>query len=62
MMLMPSLGLHPLPTSPIEGEVPLHSYGPIQSQPPAFTSPLMGEAGRGWGREYTSLQPCEVQS
>jgi hypothetical protein len=42
-------GLHPLPTSPIKGEVPLHSFGSIQSQPPADTSPLMGEARRGWG-------------
>ena len=55
-----SVWLHPLPASPIEGEVQLHSFGSVQSQPPAFTSPLMGEDGRGWG-EHTSTQPCEVQ-
>jgi len=34
---------HPLPASPIKGEVPRHSDGPIQFHPPAFTSP-QGEA------------------
>ncbi len=43
------VGLHPLPASPIKGEVSLHSLCSIQSQPPAGTSPLMGEARRGWG-------------
>ena len=43
-----SVGLHPLPTSPIKGEVPLHSFGTTLPQPPAGTSPLMGEARRGW--------------
>ena len=38
---------HPLPPSPIKGEVLLHSFGSIQFQPPAGTSPLMGEARRG---------------
>lgn len=41
--------LPPLPTSPIKGEVSLHSFYSIQSQSPAGTSPLMGEARRGWG-------------
>jgi hypothetical protein len=40
---------HPLPTSPIKGEVQLHSCLSIQSHPPRGTSPLMGEARRGWG-------------
>jgi hypothetical protein len=47
-MRVPCLWPHPLPASPIKGEVPLHSFGSIQPQPPAHTSPLMGEAGRGW--------------
>lgn len=46
---MMRLGSHPLPTSPIKGEVPLHSFCLIQSQSPAGTSPSMGEARRGWG-------------
>ena len=47
-MMVRSSGLHPLPTSPIKGEVSLHSFCSIQSQSPACTSPLMGEARRGW--------------
>ena len=46
-MMVFSAGLHPLPTSPIKGEVSLHSFGTILPQPPAGTSPLMGEARRG---------------
>jgi hypothetical protein len=42
------VGLHPLPTSPIKGEVSLHSFSSIQSRPPAGTSPLMGEVKWGW--------------
>ena len=41
----------PPPTSPIEGEVSLHSLGAIQFNPLNGTSPLMGEAGRGWGSD-----------
>ena len=38
---------HPLPTSPIKGEVlPVWEWH-ISPQPPLGTSPLMGEAGRG---------------
>ena len=48
--------LHPLPTSPIMGEVPLHFFGSIQSQPPHSTSPLMGEVGRGWSHTCGDLQ------
>jgi len=38
----------PLPASPTRGEVPFRAFGTIPPQP-LFTSPLMGEAGRGWG-------------
>ena len=38
----------PLPTSPTRGEVPA-GYGTIVPQP-FFTSPLVGEAGRGVAR------------
>ena len=48
-MRVESILPHPLPASPIKGEVPLHSLGSILPQSPAYTSPLMGEAGRGWG-------------
>jgi hypothetical protein len=49
------LRLHPLPTSPIKGEVSLHSFSSIQSQPPAGTSPLMGEVRWGWGNANGEL-------
>jgi hypothetical protein len=42
---------HPLLASPIEGEVSLHSWGTIWSNPQGRTSPLMGEVRRGWGPE-----------
>jgi hypothetical protein len=61
-VLISRLGHHPLPASPIEGEVPLHSWGTILPTPQTLTSPSMGEAGRGWGREHWSLQSCEVLS
>ena len=48
--------LHPLPTSPIKAEVPLHFFGSIQSQPPLPTSPLMGEVGRGWSHARGDLK------
>jgi polar amino acid transport system substrate-binding protein len=41
---------HPLPTAPIKGEVQLGSPGSIVPQEWRDTSPLMGEARRGWGR------------
>jgi len=37
----------PLPASPTRGEVPAGSLGTIEPQPRLFTSPLVGEAGRG---------------
>ncbi|MDB5588244.1 MAG: hypothetical protein JWP26_3214 [Devosia sp.] len=37
----------PLPASPARGEVPSSGWDLIQFNPPADTSPLMGEAGRG---------------
>ncbi|WP_240233002.1 bifunctional proline dehydrogenase/L-glutamate gamma-semialdehyde dehydrogenase PutA [Devosia lacusdianchii] len=43
---------HPLPTSPIKGEVPSGGQNAIQSQEWSGTSPLMGEARRGWGRTH----------
>jgi hypothetical protein len=46
--------------SPIKGEVPLHSWGTILPTPRTSTSPLMGEAGRGWGNTRTSLRFREV--
>lgn len=36
-----------LPAFPIKGDVPLHSFDSISSQPPADTCPLMGAARRG---------------
>jgi hypothetical protein len=37
----------PLPSSPIMGEVPHLFMGSIEPQTRLFTSPFMGEAGRG---------------
>ncbi len=37
----------PLPSSPMKGEVPHPVFGTIELQPLFFTSPFMGEAGRG---------------
>ena len=39
----------PLPTSPTRGEVPASALGTTEPHAQLFTSPLMGEAGRGWG-------------
>jgi hypothetical protein len=50
-MLM-SVWPHPLPSSPIKGEVPSCAWGGIGTDTTAPTSPLMGEAGRGWGRTH----------
>jgi hypothetical protein len=55
------LGRHPLPASPIKGEVQLRSWGMIVSPPPADTSPLMGEVRRGWGSHHASAQSREVR-
>ena len=40
----------PPPTSPIKGEVSLHSLGTIVPEARNGTSPLMEEVRRGWGR------------
>jgi len=37
----------PLPAFPMKGEVPHRVLGAIEPQPRLFTSPFMGEAGRG---------------
>ena len=37
----------PLPSSPMKGEVPHLFMGTIEPQTLLFTSPFMGEAGRG---------------
>jgi hypothetical protein len=39
----------PLPSSPTRGEVPHLCTGTIEPHARLSTSPLMGEAGRGWG-------------
>jgi hypothetical protein len=46
---------HPLPSSPIKGEVPLHSRGTIQSRPPHGPSPIKGEARWGWGNTHHTI-------
>jgi len=46
---MSLLPFTPLPTSPTRGEVPRTVLGTIMPNPPADTSPLVGEARRGWG-------------
>jgi hypothetical protein len=40
----------PLPSSPTRGEVLHRAYGNVCAPNSLFSSPLMGEAGRGWGR------------
>ena len=37
----------PLPASPTRGEVPAGGFGTIQPHARLFTSPLVGEVGRG---------------
>ena len=39
--------LHPLPPSPIKGEVLAGAFEQIEASTPNGTSPLVGEAGRG---------------
>ena len=41
---------HPLPASPIKGEVPFGEPGKIVPHAQFHTSPLMGEDGRGWSQ------------
>ena len=48
LLLMLIVPRRPLPTSPIEGEVMLHSCGSMAPHPLNATSPLMEEARRGW--------------
>ncbi len=38
---------HPLPASPLKGEVPFSGFCVIRAPYASFTSPLVGEAGRG---------------
>ena len=38
---------HPLPAAPLKGEVPFSDFCVIQAPYASFTSPLLGEAGRG---------------
>jgi hypothetical protein len=45
----------PLPTSPASGKVPLGILGTIAPHPLADTSPMMGEARRGWGHAHQRL-------
>lgn len=39
---------HPLPSSPVKGEVWHPAWGNMLPPPPFGTSPTMGEVGRGW--------------
>ena len=48
---------HPLPTSPIKGEVPLSALGAIVPPEWRETSPLMGEVGGGEGMERGGMTP-----
>jgi len=45
---MLALGDHPLPSSPIKGEVHIQFEAISRPYHETDTSPLMGEAGRGW--------------
>jgi len=47
---------HPLPASPIEGEVPFGGPGNSVPKAQGYTSPSMGEAGRGWGHTHQPLK------
>jgi len=55
------LWLHHLPASPIMGEVSLHSWNTIQFYPQLCTSPLMGEAGRGWSSAHRPMETHYVR-
>ncbi len=46
----------PLPTSPTRGEVPGGASGTFVRHTQTFTSPLMGEVGRGWSRAHPADQ------
>jgi hypothetical protein len=62
MSMIQRSGFHPLPASPIKGEVPLHSFCLIQFQSPAHTSSLMGEVGRGCSHTHvTAISSGEQQ-
>ena len=47
LMVSAALAASPLPSSPTRGEVPADASCTIEQQPRFFTSPLVGEAGRG---------------
>jgi len=46
---------HPLPTSPIKGEVPFRGWDCIEPQEWSETSPSDGGGRRGWGRALAAL-------
>ena len=49
----------PLPASPTRGEVPFRDFGMIVAAGTLFTSPLVGEAGRGVPRAlYPEAASC----
>jgi len=50
-------GASPLPASPTRGEVLHLCMGTIEPRARLFTSPSMGEAGRGWG---SALDRCDT--
>jgi hypothetical protein len=52
-------GATPLPASPTRGEVPFRDFGMIVAAGTLFTSPLVGEAGRGGPRAvYPEAASC----
>jgi len=57
MLSRPSLADGPLPSSPMKGEVPTGGWRTIELQPRLFTSPFMGEAGRGLSLTVSSTAP-----
>jgi polar amino acid transport system substrate-binding protein len=54
-VIWPVASHHPLPASPIKGEMLLRECGTVLPKTQDYTSPLMGEAGRGWGRTLLTL-------
>jgi hypothetical protein len=50
---------HPLPASPIKGEVPSRGLDCIEPQEWSETSPLMGEVGGG-GRKHQRLSKVSL--
>ena len=54
------LARHPHPSFPIMGEVPCSGRGTMLPQEWRPTSPLMGEAGRGWSHSHKSIHLIPV--